>query len=70
MEDNSGTNMVFSANTEKRESHGNCLTISGGALLNFLKKRGQDQATRHLVKMCLDAAAGMNYLESKNCIHR
>ncbi len=46
------------------------LHTTGGALLNFLKKRGQDQTTRQLVKMCLDASAGMEYLEGKSCIHR
>lgn len=42
----------------------------GGSLLNYLRREGQRLATRTLVSMCLDCAAGMAYLESKGCIHR
>lgn len=44
--------------------------VSGGALLAFLRKNGARQTVQTLVQMCEDAAAGMAYLESKNCLHR
>lgn len=44
--------------------------ISGGSLLTFLRKKAVTLTEGQLMKMCLDAAAGMRYLESKNCIHR
>ncbi|XP_022701492.1 tyrosine-protein kinase Fer-like isoform X3 [Varroa jacobsoni] len=44
--------------------------VPGGSLLNYLRREGQRLATRTLVSMCLDCAAGMAYLESKGCIHR
>lgn len=44
--------------------------FSGGSLLTFLRKKVNNLAEGQLMKMCLDAAAGMRYLESKNCIHR
>lgn len=44
--------------------------VPGGALLTFLRKHGARQTARTLVRMCADAAAGMAYLESKNCLHR
>ena len=44
--------------------------VPGGSLLTFLRKQGQKQTKKQLIKMCEDAAAGMSYLESKNCIHR
>ncbi|CAB4056342.1 FER [Lepeophtheirus salmonis] len=44
--------------------------VPGGSLLNFLREKGSNLATKSLIGMCLDAAAGMKYLESKNCIHR
>lgn len=44
--------------------------ISGGSLLTFLRKKSTSLVEAQLMKMCLDAAAGMRYLESKNCIHR
>ena len=44
--------------------------VLGGALLNFLRKRGAEQHPKTLVSMCVDAASGMEYLEEKNCIHR
>ncbi|XP_055847806.1 tyrosine-protein kinase Fer isoform X2 [Episyrphus balteatus] len=44
--------------------------VPGGSLLNFLRKNSNSLTTRQLMGMCRDAAAGMRYLESKNCIHR
>lgn len=44
--------------------------FQGGSLLTFLRKQGANLNDGHLMKMCLDVAAGMRYLESKNCIHR
>ncbi|KAM4709008.1 tyrosine-protein kinase Fer isoform 1-T1 [Discoglossus pictus] len=44
--------------------------VPGGDFLSFLRKRKDDMKTKQLVKFSLDAASGMAYLESKNCIHR
>ncbi|XP_063374411.1 tyrosine-protein kinase Fer isoform X1 [Cydia amplana] len=44
--------------------------VSGGSLLTFLRQRASSLGARALLAMCRDAAAGMRYLESKNCIHR
>lgn len=44
--------------------------VPGGSLLNFLRKNTQTLVSKQLLRMCRDAAAGMQYLESKNCIHR
>ncbi|KAG6441774.1 tyrosine-protein kinase Fer isoform X2 [Manduca sexta] len=44
--------------------------VSGGSLLTFLRTRASNLNSRTLMAMCRDAAAGMRYLESKNCIHR
>ncbi|XP_066150936.1 tyrosine-protein kinase Fer isoform X1 [Euwallacea fornicatus] len=44
--------------------------VPGGSLLTFLRKKTATLMEAQLMKMCLDAAAGMRYLESKNCIHR
>ncbi|KAK9885005.1 hypothetical protein WA026_009234 [Henosepilachna vigintioctopunctata] len=44
--------------------------VSEGSLLIFLRKHGDNLNESHLMKMCLDVASGMMYLESKNCIHR
>lgn len=44
--------------------------VGGGSLLNFLRKNQSSLVTKQLISMCRDAAAGMRYLESKNCIHR
>ncbi|XP_013994072.1 tyrosine-protein kinase Fer isoform X1 [Salmo salar] len=44
--------------------------VSGGDFLSFLRKKKEDLKTKQLVKFSLDAAAGMAYLELKNCIHR
>ncbi|KAM6987144.1 tyrosine-protein kinase Fer isoform 2-T2 [Aplochiton taeniatus] len=44
--------------------------VSGGDFLSFLRKKKDDLKTKQLVKFALDAAAGMAYLEAKNCIHR
>ena len=34
------------------------------------KNQKQRLSPRQLVKLCVDASAGMAYLEDKNCIHR
>ncbi|GLV31114.1 FER tyrosine kinase [Carabus blaptoides fortunei] len=44
--------------------------VPGGSLLTFLRNRGVTLKQCQLMAMCRDAAAGMRYLESKNCIHR
>ncbi|XP_031620285.1 tyrosine-protein kinase Fer isoform X1 [Contarinia nasturtii] len=44
--------------------------VHGGSLLSFLRKNNATLNTKQLIGMCRDAAAGMRYLESKNCIHR
>ncbi|XP_065074260.1 tyrosine-protein kinase Fer isoform X2 [Ochlerotatus camptorhynchus] len=44
--------------------------VSGGSLLMFLRKNTATLTQKQLMAMCRDAAAGMRYLESKNCIHR
>ncbi|XP_026330370.1 tyrosine-protein kinase Fer isoform X5 [Hyposmocoma kahamanoa] len=44
--------------------------VSGGSLLTFLRTRSATLNSRSLLAMCRDAAGGMRYLESKNCIHR
>ncbi|KAH9278330.1 Tyrosine-protein kinase Fer [Echinococcus granulosus] len=44
--------------------------VAGGSLLSFLRRNGQNADIRLLLRMCVDAANGMAYLESKNCIHR
>lgn len=44
--------------------------VSGGSLLTFLRTRAANLSSRTLLAMCRDAAGGMRYLESKNCIHR
>lgn len=42
----------------------------GGSLLSYLRNNSKTLSVIQLVSMCRDAAAGMMYLESKNCIHR
>ncbi|XP_070137052.1 tyrosine-protein kinase Fer isoform X4 [Drosophila bipectinata] len=44
--------------------------VLGGSLLTYLRKNSNGLSTRQQMGMCRDAAAGMRYLESKNCIHR
>ncbi|KAK4881692.1 hypothetical protein RN001_005011 [Aquatica leii] len=44
--------------------------VPGGSLLTFLRKNSTILTEGQLMNMCLDASAGMRYLESKNCIHR
>uniref|UniRef100_A0A1A9WPB9 Tyrosine-protein kinase n=1 Tax=Glossina brevipalpis TaxID=37001 RepID=A0A1A9WPB9_9MUSC len=44
--------------------------VPGGSLLNNLRKNSNHLTMRQQMGMCRDAAAGMRYLESKNCIHR
>uniref|UniRef100_A0A2K6LLM4 non-specific protein-tyrosine kinase n=1 Tax=Rhinopithecus bieti TaxID=61621 RepID=A0A2K6LLM4_RHIBE len=43
--------------------------VSGGDFLTFLRRKKDELKLKQLVKFSLDAAAGMLYLESKNCIH-
>ncbi|CAH1399691.1 unnamed protein product [Nezara viridula] len=44
--------------------------VVGGSLLTYLRNNASTLSTKQLITMCRDAAAGMRYLESKNCIHR
>ncbi|XP_021919830.1 tyrosine-protein kinase Fer isoform X3 [Zootermopsis nevadensis] len=44
--------------------------VPGGSLLTFLRNHAGSLTQKQLLGMCRDAAAGMRYLESKNCIHR
>ncbi|XP_017122646.1 tyrosine-protein kinase Fer isoform X2 [Drosophila elegans] len=44
--------------------------VLGGSLLTYLRKNSNGLSNRQQMGMCRDAAAGMRYLESKNCIHR
>jgi len=44
--------------------------MTGGDLLHFLHKHGMSQTPYQLTKFSLDAALAMEYLSSKNCIHR
>ncbi|XP_021111513.1 tyrosine-protein kinase Fer isoform X3 [Heterocephalus glaber] len=44
--------------------------VPGGDFLSFLRKKKDELKLQQLVTFSLDAAAGMFYLESKNCIHR
>ncbi|XP_007950777.1 tyrosine-protein kinase Fer [Orycteropus afer afer] len=44
--------------------------IPGGDFLSYLRRKKDELKPKQLVKFSLDAAAGMAYLESKNCIHR
>lgn len=43
--------------------------MSGGDFLSYLRKQG-DISMKKLLKFSVDAAAGMEYLASKNIIHR
>ncbi|XP_029920801.1 tyrosine-protein kinase Fer isoform X2 [Myripristis murdjan] len=44
--------------------------VPGGDFLSFLRKKKDELKTKQLIRFAADAAAGMTYLESKNCIHR
>lgn len=44
--------------------------VPGGSLLNFLRNHGSSLLLNDLLAMCIDTAAGMEYLENQNCIHR
>ncbi|XP_059478851.1 tyrosine-protein kinase Fer isoform X1 [Neocloeon triangulifer] len=44
--------------------------VPGGSLLTYLRNNANKISCRQLLAMCKDAASGMKYLESKNCIHR
>jgi len=43
---------------------------AGGDFLSFLRSEGPHLRVKDLIKMTENAAAGMEYLESKHCIHR
>ena len=42
----------------------------GGDFLSFLRKQGPTTPATQMLKFAVDAAEGMAYLASKNCIHR
>lgn len=46
--------------------------VEGGALINYLRTNSNRIKLNllALMRICIDAASGMEYLESKNCIHR
>ncbi|CAN9504653.1 unnamed protein product [Ophioblennius macclurei] len=44
--------------------------VPGGDFLSFLRKKKDELKMKQLIRFAVDAAAGMAYLESKNCIHR
>ncbi|TWW66538.1 Tyrosine-protein kinase [Takifugu flavidus] len=44
--------------------------VPGGDFLSYLRKKKDELKTKQLLRFSVDAAAGMAYLESKNCIHR
>jgi tyrosine-protein kinase Fer len=46
--------------------------VEGGSLLNYLRSNTNrvSLSLNTLMDMCINAASGMEYLESKNCIHR
>lgn len=44
--------------------------VPGGSLLNYLRQKNVHLTIQQLMAMCVDVAAGMAYLESRNCIHR
>ncbi|XP_046392076.1 tyrosine-protein kinase Fer isoform X3 [Ischnura elegans] len=44
--------------------------VPGGSLLTYLRNHAAFLPLKQLLQMCRDVAAGMQYLESKNCIHR
>ena len=52
-----------------RTSHEHC-PLLGGDFLTFLRTEGARLRVKTLLQMVGDAAAGMEYLESKCCIHR
>lgn len=46
-----------------------CL-FKGGSLLSYVRSNKGKLTDKQMTSMCRDTAAGMAYLESKNCIHR
>jgi len=44
--------------------------MSGGGFLSFLCVHGSHQTQHQLAKFSLNAALGMEYLASENCVHR
>jgi len=44
--------------------------MSGGDLPYYLRDGGAQLDSQKLIQFSVDAAAGMEYLHSKNCIHR
>lgn len=47
-----------------------CYVHRGGDFLTFLRHEGPNLKPKMLVKMTENIAAGMEYLESRKCIHR
>ncbi|WKX91727.1 hypothetical protein Q1695_010058 [Nippostrongylus brasiliensis] len=44
--------------------------VSGGALNDYLKKRGKNATPRRRTQILYEAALGIEYLHTKGCIHR
>lgn len=44
--------------------------VKDGALDSYLAKRGRWLCISEKVRMCLDAASGLEYLHKMGCIHR
>ncbi|KAJ7986180.1 hypothetical protein DPEC_G00348100 [Dallia pectoralis] len=44
--------------------------VQGGDFLSFLRCEGHNLKSKMLVKMAVNVASGMEYLENKKCIHR
>ncbi|KAF2359741.1 SH2 domain [Trinorchestia longiramus] len=44
--------------------------VPGGSLLSYVRNHKGKLTEKQMTGMCKDTAAGMAYLESKNCIHR
>ncbi len=44
--------------------------VAGGTLKDYLRKKGSTLAIRQRIRFCLEAAHGMEYLDSCGCIHR
>ncbi|XP_047738091.1 tyrosine-protein kinase Fer isoform X2 [Hyalella azteca] len=44
--------------------------VPGGSLLSYVRSNKGKLTEKQMTGMCRDTAAGMAYLESKNCIHR
>lgn len=44
--------------------------LAGGDFLSFLRSESHSLKSKMLLKMAENVASGMEYLESKKCIHR